>query len=251
MNQKRRSQIAQMLEEQKAITNKELMECFGISIETVRRDLTYLENQGILTKVYGGAVKKEVVRTEIVYTNREQKNYEEKKLIAEAAENFIEPNDIVFFDLGTTVEMVAKILTTSKNIFAFTNAIRTAIALSERGADVVLTGGKIRQGELSLSGPLAETNLNKFNINTAIIGAAGITESGVSDFIADEAGIRNQVIKNANRVVVLADFAKFGVRAMCQVCSLDDIDVIITDTKAPKNILKEIEKKGIQIVIVK
>ena len=58
MNHKRRSQIAKMLEEQQTVTNKELMECFDISIETVRRDISYLEKQGILTKVYGGAVLK-------------------------------------------------------------------------------------------------------------------------------------------------------------------------------------------------
>ena len=61
MNQKRRAEIAKMIEEQQAVTNKELMDNFGISIETVRRDLNYLESQGVLTKVYGGAVKKEVV----------------------------------------------------------------------------------------------------------------------------------------------------------------------------------------------
>jgi len=251
MNQKRRSQIAQLVEENHAVTNKEIMGLFDISIETVRRDLSYLEKQGVLTKVYGGAVKKEVVRTENLYSYREQENSDEKQLIAEAAEALIGTDDIVFFDLGTTVELVAQKLEKGKNICAFTNAIRTAITLSEKCREVILTGGKLRNGELSLSGTLAETNISKFNINTAIIGAAGITEEGVSDFISDEAGIRSQVIENANRVIVLADFAKFGIRAMCKVCPIESIDVIITDSKAPKKILKKLEKKGIQIVMVK
>lgn len=104
MNQKRRSQIAQMLEEQQAITNKELMDCFGISIETVRRDLAYLEKKGLLSRVYGGAVKKEVARTEPLYANRQGNNGKEKADIAEATQTLIKENDIVFFDLGTTVE---------------------------------------------------------------------------------------------------------------------------------------------------
>ncbi|MBE6645717.1 MAG: DeoR/GlpR transcriptional regulator [Ruminococcaceae bacterium] len=96
MNQNRRRQIMQMLDEHQAITNQELMDCFGISIETVRRDLAYLEKQGSLTRVYGGAVKKEVVRTEPFYASREQKNNDEKILIAKVAETLIEPKDIVF-----------------------------------------------------------------------------------------------------------------------------------------------------------
>lgn len=251
MNQKRRSQITQMLAEQQTITNNELMERFGISIETVRRDLAYLESQGVLTKVYGGAVRKDVVRTEPLYTSRELKNNEEKQLIAKEAQSFIEKDDIVFFDLGTTVEAVAKKLDKSKNIHAFTNAIRTSVTLSEKCAEVILSGGRIRQGELSLSGTLAEANLFDFNIDKAIVGAAGITEDGISDFIPDEAGLRRRIIQNADKVIVLADYTKFGVRAMCKVCSLDEIDVLITDDKAPKELLKKIEKKGVQVIIAK
>ena len=251
MNQKRRSQITQMLEQQQAITNNELMECFGISIETVRRDLAYLEKQGVLTRVYGGAVKKEAVRTEPLYTNRQQKNNEEKQKIAEAAQELIEPDDIVFFDLGTTVEAVAKRLDTTKNIHAFTNAIRTAVTLSEKCAGVILTGGRIRRGELSLSGTLAENNISNFNIDKAVIGAAGITDEGISDFIADEAGLRSRIIDNADKVIVLADYSKFGVRAMCRVSHLEEIDVLITDDKAPKDFLRKIEKMGIRVIVAK
>lgn len=251
MNQKRRNQITQMLEEQQTITNNELMERFGISIETVRRDLAYLENQGVLTRVYGGAVKKEVVRTEPLYTSRKVKSNDEKQKIARAAQTFIEPDDIVFFDLGTTVEAVAEKLDKSKNIHAFTNAVRTAVTLSEKCAEVILSGGRVRQGELSLSGTLAETNLFDFNIDKAVIGVAGITEDGISDFIADEAGLRRRIIQNADKVIALADFTKFGVRAMCRVCPLDDIDILITDDKAPREFLKKIEKKGVQVIIAK
>ncbi|MBQ2696126.1 MAG: DeoR/GlpR transcriptional regulator [Clostridia bacterium] len=251
MNQKRRSQIAEMLEKQKTVTNAELMEQFGISIETVRRDLAYLEQKGILDRVYGGAVRKEVVREEPVYTSREEKNGEEKQLIAGAAEGLIEDSDIVFFDLGTTVQMVAKKLDKNKRINAFTNAIRTAVTLSEKNCEVILTGGKVRKGELSLSGSLAEENLAHFNIDKAIIGAAGVTEDGISDFVADEAGLRARVIANAGKVIVLADFEKFGVRAMCKVCPLEEIDVLVTDDKAPKDLLKKLEKKGIQVIVAK
>ncbi len=249
INQKRKNQIKKMLEEQQTVTNKELMERFGISIETVRRDLAFLEKQGVLTRVYGGAVKKEVVNTEPLYLSRERENIGEKLSIAEAAEGYIKSDDIVFFDLGTTVEIVARKLEKTKNIYALTNAIRTAITLSEKCAEVIMIGGRIRPGELAVSGGLSELCINKFNIDKAIIGAGGITEDGVSDFILDEANIRSDAIQNANKVIVVADYSKFGIRAKCRVCAVQDIDILITDDKAPKDILQKIEKKGVQIII--
>ena len=251
MNQKRRNEIAKMLEKQHAITNNELMERFGISIETVRRDLKYLEQRGVLKRVYGGAVKNEIAKNEPLYVSREQKNSEKKEKIAKTAEKLIKPNDIVFFDLGTTVETVAKRLEKSKNINAFTNAIRTALVLSEKSDDVILMGGKIRKGEFSISGGIAEENLAKFNIDKAIIGAGGITEDGISDFITDEALFRAKVIENASEVILVADCSKFGVKAMCKVCDISQIDVLITDEKTPKEMLKSIEKKGIKVIIAK
>ena len=249
MNQKRRSQIIKMLEEQSVVTNRELMDAFGISIETVRRDLAYLEQKGVLERVYGGAVRKEMLREELIYSSREQKEAEEKQKIAEVTEKLIQNNDIVFFDIGTTVHYVVKKLNAGKKISAFTNAIRTAVTLSEKGSEVILTGGRIRSGELALSGSLAENNLRNFNIDKAIISVAGITEDGVSDFFADEAGLRRQAISNANKVIVLADYTKFGVRAACRVCEIEDIDVLITDSKAPKSLLKKFENKGVQVII--
>ena len=251
MNQKRRAQIVKMLDEQQALTNKELMEHFDISIETLRRDLAHLESIGALTRVYGGAVKKDVVKTEPLYSSREQEKNREKQLIANEAQSFIDPDDTVFFDLGTTVENVAKKLDKSKNIHAFTNSVRSAVTLSEKCADVILTGGKIRRGELSLSGTLALDNIAKFNIEKAIIGVGGITDEGISDFIVDEAGLRGRIIQDADKVIVLADYTKFSVRAMCRVCKIEEIDVLITDDKAPKDVLKKIRNKGVQVVVVK
>lgn len=251
MNQQRRAEISHMLEKQQMVTNKELMDCFGISIETVRRDLAYLESRGVLTRVYGGAVRKEVVKTEPLYDRREQANNEEKQSIARLGETFIDDNDIVFFDLGTTVQAVAQKLDKNKNIHAFTNAVRTAVTLSEKCSDVILTGGRIRLGELSLSGALAETNISNFNIEKAFIGAGGVTDEGISDFIVDEAGLRSKIIQNADKVIVLADYEKFGIRAMCRVASWEDIDVLITDDKAPKDFLRKIEKSGVKVVIAK
>ena len=251
MNQERRSKIVKLLNAQGTVSNDDLISRFGISIETVRRDLSYLEKQGVLERVYGGAVKKTFLRTEPSYKNREDENAIEKLAIAEVAETFIEPNETVFFDLGTTVLRLAQNLSPDKQITAFTNAIRTAVVLSERGAKVVLSGGEIRPGELSLYGSLAKENISHFNFDKVFVGVAGITKEGLTDFIIDEANIRAEIIKNARQVIVLADHSKFGVRAMCKVCSVKDVDVIITDEKTPKQAIKELKDLGVKVIVAK
>lgn len=250
MNQNRRNQIVEILNSNGTISNGEIMEIFNVSIETVRRDLAFLEQRGYCERVYGGAVKKQFLNVEPKYASREKENSTEKQKIAKEAEKYISSNDTVFFDLGTTVSLVATNLADNKNITAFTNALRTAITLSDKGAKVIVPSGELRGGEYSLSGIYSEEVMKNFNIDKAIIGVGGITESGLTDFIMEEARFRTQVIKNANKVIALADYSKFGVRAICKVCDLKDIDVLITDEKAPAEILKAIEKKGVQVIIV-
>jgi DeoR/GlpR family transcriptional regulator of sugar metabolism len=251
MNQTRRNEIVELLEKQGAVSNAELMESFGISIETVRRDLAYLEKHGFLERVYGGAVKRKFMREEPNYVNRESKNAKEKTVIAKRTGELIEDGESVFFDIGTTVLEVAKNLNGKRKFNAFTNALRTAIALSENGVDVTLTGGNLRGGEYAVSGSIAEGTMRLFNVDKAIIGVAGIDENGVTDFIVQEASLRRQVIENAREVVVVADFSKFGVRSSCNVCEIEQIDVLITDEKAPRELVKKFEKKGVKVIIAK
>ncbi|MBQ4515865.1 MAG: DeoR/GlpR transcriptional regulator [Clostridia bacterium] len=251
MNQDRRNQIVKMLNKQHTISNSELMETFKISIETVRRDLAYLEKQGLLERVYGGAVKKNFMNTEPEYTNRQTENLNEKQAIAKEAEKLIELNDTLFFDIGTTTLALAENLNNSKNIKAFTNSLRVATSLSEKGCEVIVTGGKVRNGEFSVSGFIAENNMNQFNFDKAIIGVAGIDENGITDFIPEEANLRKQIIKNSRKTIVLADYTKFGVRAICNIAPLCDIDILITDEKAPYDLIKKFEKIGINVIIAK
>lgn len=251
MNRDRQNKIVEMLKEKHTIKNEDLMKKFNISIETVRRDLAYLEGQGLLERVYGGAVRKNFMNKEPDYTNRENENSFEKSAIANEAQKLICENDTVFFDIGTTLLSIARNLDTSKNITAFTSSLRCAIALSEKGFKVIIPGGNLRSGEFSISGFIAEQSMEQFNFDKALIGVAGIDENQITDFIPEEANLRRQIIKNARKTIVVADHTKFGNRAICNVCKTKDIDILITDEKAPHDILKKLEKKGIQVIIAK
>lgn len=131
MNQERRNQIVELINQKRTIKNTELIERFGISIETVRRDLEYLENQGCLQRVYGGAVLKTSLGSEPEYNSRSKDHADEKNVIAAAAARLVEPGDSIFLGVGTTVQAMAQYLKNIPNLTAFTNSLRTAVALSE------------------------------------------------------------------------------------------------------------------------
>lgn len=251
MNQERRNQIVDILNKKGTISNNEIISTFGVSIETVRRDLAFLEERGYCERVYGGAVRKKFMNVEPEYLNREKENLSEKQVIANEGAKLISNGDTVFFDLGTTVQLLAHKLDADKDIIAFTNALRTAITLSDKGKKVFIPGGELREGEYAVSGSFSEDCMNNFNIDKAFIGVGGINENGISDFIISEARLRSKIIKNARKVIALADFSKFGVCAMCNVCGVEDIDVLITDDKAPIEVLRELEKKGVQVIVAK
>lgn len=248
----RRNQIIDMINAQHTVKNTELMERFGISIETVRRDLEYLEQQGYLRRVYGGAVANVSLGSEPEYASRAQFLSKEKSAIAAAAAALISPKDSVYLGVGTTVQAMAQHMKQLSEVTVFTNALRTAVELSENpGCNVVLPGGQLRAKELTLSGFPAEDNFNHFNVDKAFIGIGGITESGVTDFHIGEAQLHRQMIENARQAIVLTDSSKLGVRAMNNICNLSQIDIVITDANAPKQILKELEQAGIRVIIAK
>lgn len=252
MKVERRSQIVDLITQQKTVSNAELMERFGISIETVRRDLDYLEQQGVLRKVYGGAVVNVSLSSEPEYASRSQTNFQQKNAIAREAAKLICPGDTIFLGVGTTVQAMVQHMKNIGPLTVFTNALRTAVELSQLPeCTVILPGGQLRAKELTLSGFPAEENLLNFNVDKAFIGIGGITEEGITDFHIGEARLHRQLVLNARQSVALADSTKLGVRAMNNVCALDRINLVITDSNAHKQYVNKIQQAGAKVIIAK
>ena len=252
MNLDRRNKIIDIVSHQRTIKNSEIMERFNVSIETVRRDLEYLEQQGYLRRVYGGAVLNASLSSEPEYNSRTKVFFKEKAAIAAEAAKLIRPGDSIYLGVGTTVQALATHIKHVGEITVFTNALRTAVELSEsQDCTVILPGGQLRPKELTLSGFPADENFAHFNIDKAFIGIGGITEQGITDFHIGEAQIHRQLIKNSRQAIVLTDSGKLDHRAIVNVCSLDDIDTIITDSNAPKHALKALEQAGVNVIIAK
>ncbi len=250
MNVDRRKQIVDLITQQHTVKNNELMERFNISIETVRRDLKYLEQQGYLKCVYGGAELNMALGYEPEYSRRLKNHHQEKSAIAAEAAKLISPGDSIYLGVGTTVEAITQQVNVMRDLTVFTNALRTAISLVDiPGCSVFMPGGQLRSKELVLSGFPSEENFSHFNIDKAFIGIGGITEMGVTDYHIGEAKLHKCLIDNAKQTIILSDSSKFGVRAMTNVCSLKDIDIVVTDSNAPADIVASIEKAGVRVII--
>lgn len=252
MLEERRALIVKKLQNEQTLKVKDLIKLFGVSNETIRRDLECLETSGYLQRVYGGAIKKGAFGQEPSYDKREVANYEAKKAIAHKAADLIKDGDVVFIDIGTTCCEVAKLLGDKKNLKVITNSFLIANELTSfNTCRVIVLGGELRNGEFSLSGCLTIQNLKNFNADKAVIGAGGLTiENGITDYNSEEACIRKMMIKQAKYTIVVCDSSKIGITAMSNVCGLETVGILITDNNISRNMKKQISDFRVPLMVV-
>lgn len=251
MLQKRRSEIIEKIKVQRMVKVSDLVNEYQVSIETIRRDLEYLESRGYLRRVYGGAVIDGLLGQEPVYSHREVINYEEKRAIGIKAAELIEDGDTLFIDVGTTTLEVARNLKDKKDITVITNATLIANEVIKSGnCRVILLGGELRSGELSVSGHICDDNLQKFYANKLIMGVGGVSlQNGCTDYHINEAKTRRCMIERAGKIIAVADYSKFGVTAMNFICPINRVEKLVTDWSIPRETIKEFRENGINVLI--
>lgn len=251
MLQERRSKIIDKIQQENVVKVSELMEEFGVSIETIRRDLEYLEKHDYLKRVYGGAVLHGLNTQEPAFERREIAHETEKKAIAVKAATLVEDGDTIFVDVGTTTLETVRQLKGKKNLTVITNSTLAAqVAVENPGSRVILLGGEIRRGDLSVSGYLCDNSLENFYANKALVGAGGVTpESGITDYHLAEANTRRMMIAHADQVILVADASKFGVVAMNRVCPLSSVQALVTDPGLPADEVEMYRSQGLQVLI--
>lgn len=251
--EERQEQIMQRLKERQSVRITDLVKDFGVTRETIRKDLYELEKKGLIRKVHGGAVlnKAELTNAEPPYHKRSLLNPEEKERIAKRAAEFVENGDTLYLDIGTTTLMLAKQLKAKENLTIVTNSLLIAMEFgNEPNHKVVLSGGDLRAGELSLSGPAALLSLQDYFVDKAFIGVAGVAEeSGFTDFHVQEAELRKFMLRRAKETYVLADHSKMYITAFCKSADFQDVDVVITDSGTLPDMVKMLQNQGVEVVI--
>ena len=247
--------IKRWLNEDNSITLEKLSKRLNVSLMTVRRDLNMLQKQGFLKRVRGGAVK---INKEFTFksrfTARKTVNVEEKKLIAQyAVENFVDENDIIALEGGTTVSLMAPYLNIP-NLKIITNGLNIINTISEFSqiSKLMCCGGSFFEQEFTFVGPNAEEFYKEFRVHKCFFGADGFTfEDGAGEFNLEEIGVKQAMLRCSNQHILLIDSSKFGTPSFVPAVPCKNIDIIITDSKAPKSILQSLKTLNIEVHIAK
>jgi DeoR/GlpR family transcriptional regulator of sugar metabolism len=226
----RQAYIAQMVANQGKVRVSQLTDHFGISEPTVRKDLSILEQKGLLKRTHGGAVNVRPPMEQEV-ASRQARNWEAKVAISREAVRILSSGEAVFLDNGSTIHHIAQALVNSGlRLTVVTDSPGVAAVVAEAPSLThILLGGQLRKLSDCLVGPLATENLKMFQIETAFVGASGVSEGGVTVADLSESRLKAAVVAQAHRVIVPVDHSKIGLSDFVKVCELDQIDGIVTD----------------------
>ena len=255
LRKERQQQIMNMLHKQGSVKIPELAETFGVSIITIRRDFDEMVEEGLIQKVYGGAIlaAQTAPETDVqrLFHTRLERNHRQKKAIGIAAANLVKERETIVLNIGTTALEIAKNLRDVEDLTVLTNSIPILSELANTRLNVYSLGGKLRGNELALHGSLAFNSLNDFCVDKAFIGAGGITlENGITDHNRDSAELSSTIVNRSRKTILVIDSSKFGRDASAVVGPLNIVDTIITDSGIPAEYAEGLRSMGIELIIV-
>lgn len=249
--EERKDSILQMLEEEGSVKVSKLIKLFGVSIETIRRDLEALEKDGFLKRVYGGAVLKKNEIQKLNYIKREKEFINEKKELAKTAIRYIEEGQsIALNDSTTNIELARELKKNFKELTVITNSLLITNELVDADRfTVISTGGVLNHKERAFYGEFAENLISNFIVDKAFISVSGVSLiRGITDFSPEEVQIQKKLIEISQETIVLADSSKIDTVSLIKVEDIHEVNLIITDSKLDSKILNKYLKNGIEIV---
>lgn len=250
--QQRHQLIIQKINSDKSIRASELMELFGVSFETIRRDLEHLENLGLLQRVHGGAILKEPdYSREIPLPIRESIYLTEKTELSQLAIRYVKEGMSIALDVSTTNTQIAKMLKTKfERLTIITNSLPIVNELIDvPGFTLIMIGGIIRQAEQSIIGDLAEEFASRFHADLFFMSMSGVTlDEGITDNAIGEVQVKKIMQANAKSTIALADSSKFDQVSLLKVCGCADVERFVTDSKIGLDLVDKYKRSGIEIV---
>lgn len=244
--------IIDKLQQEGKLKVLDLCDEFEVSSVTIRKDLKFLEDKGLLFRTHGGATLNNPYTTDRHVNEKEKLHLSEKMRIGAAAAKLIQPNDSILIASGTTVAALAKNINPKGNLTVITSALNVALELTHHPEiEVMQLGGLLRKSSTSVTGPYAEYYLRDISCSKLYLGVDGIDlDFGLTTANVMEAHLNREMMKVAQKIIVLTDSTKFGKRGFGKICGFEDIDEIITDKGVSDYTRKMLEELGIQLTIV-
>ncbi|WKS94973.1 DeoR/GlpR family DNA-binding transcription regulator [Riemerella columbina] len=248
---KRHQYILDQLKQENHVLVSELAKALEVSEVTIRKDFKVLEKKGLLFRNHGGASLVNPYVVDRPISHKQHLNKSEKNRIAIAATEVIEDHDVVILGSGTTVLNMVESFPKDKTVTVITSSLLIANMLSQyEKIAVIQIGGEVRRSSQSTVGPVAQKFMEEISANKLFLGVDGIDlDFGISTSNTAEAHLNRMMIKNASKTYILSDHSKFGKKGLGQICSLRNIDCLITDQSPSEEIKKTLEKLSIQLVV--
>ena len=229
LTEERRSLIVKTVDEKGIVTVQELTDLLQTSESTLRRDLISLDEQGLVSKIHGGAAKRkggaELVET-VDVNERYHLNKDAKLKIAKRAAQMVTDSDVVYLDAGSTTEYVIDFLPNTKATFV-TNAAQHAVKLVNRGFKVFVIGGELRRKTAAYIGAFAFDMLKNFNFTIGFFGTDGVhAEAGYTTPEENEAIVKSFALSRCKKAYALCDGSKFGKTAFVSFASLASLTLV-------------------------
>lgn len=230
-NYNRKRDILNMLRESSPLPVAELAKLTGVSLPTIRRDISELEAQGMVIRDNGMVMLREI-SAETIHIQREGHNLDLKRQIAKHVVSRIKDGEIIALDIGTTCVEIAKELITRPNlsVTVFTSSVQAASILCRSSLSVYLIGGFVRNSEMANVGSIAIETILKFKFDRFYLNLAGLNnEDGPTDYNLEETEVKRAFISRSRETTTVLDKTKLGKSALVKVCELNDIHEIITN----------------------
>jgi DeoR/GlpR family transcriptional regulator of sugar metabolism len=234
-----------------------LSQKYGVSEMTIRRDFKVLEENGLIKRTFGGAVRWPLASVEPTLLAREKRQIlaatQKTRIAKYAAENLVATDDIIILEGGTTATAMAPYFLDKDDLTVVTNGNTTAEELRRHlplSATIITTGGILRPESSTCVGLVTERFFKEFHANRLFLSATGLTlRDGITDPKMLEIQVKRAMIAAAQEVIILMDSTKFGTRSLMKVIDFSEIRLLITDDGAPVTMVEELWAKGVEVII--
>jgi len=248
----RHKRILDVVLQEDSVNVNDLAEIFGISHETVRRDLTALAEQGLLRKVHGGAVRFQTAQ-ENTFALRTHVNRAAKVAIGRYAAQFINDGDSLFINAGTTTAIFAEQLIEKNNLTVITNCARVADTLWDTGETdhrIFLVGGRYNGVDTETSGSLVLGQLKLFQTDHVVFSLGAVNaQGGCMEYRVEAAEIIQCMLEQSRRSLLIADSSKLDKAALVKICDFDGIDRFVTERAPSSELMDVLEEQKVELHI--
>lgn len=249
----RRLQISELVRQHGSVQVAALARRFGVSMQTVRKDLRYLAERGVMARAYGGAIDSSVVggpQAEPPYETKRTVHLDEKRRVGQRAAALVKAGDTIAIDSGTTAIQLAEAMP-NIDVTVVTNDFGVLTALTPKSnINIVMLGGELRRKNMAFYGGLTVEALDALHVDMLFLGVDGLDlERGITTHYEPEALLNRKMVEAARMVIAITDSSKFGKICLHRIIPIAELDTLITDTDASEEIRQASQQLGFELLL--